>query len=415
MELYSLSKRLRHFTAAPTQPIRLSSDKSYLNGRTDTSRLLESHRCSVVSDPQVPRREWDADILLNILFRLDVKSLTRFKCVCKDSQHNLGSPLFLKNYVQNSVLRLTGFIVQPDMYLIQSSYIRVETSGTNMWEMFLGGLPEDVHILASCNGLLCFYSISQEPALYICNPANKQCLKLPPSSGEYISIGIAFDYEGGSIDSATNSAKFKLVKVVNAQPMISTDLRFQIYSSETRSWKMSNATCEGGILLKNKGIYLRGVLYWLGKCKRILVFDVRTELALWILRPRAAKDTCSSSSCIGESNGTLHYVSLTKTLGLRVWSLQHYFGEWTLEYKMSFEDFKEQCESTFPNFLVDKSAVTPLAFKDWVLPLLIRGKDQVIVYDFKNGKMTWACSLKRYDLGATVFSHSMSLVPLNDA
>ncbi|MED6161578.1 hypothetical protein PIB30_062112 [Stylosanthes scabra] len=390
-------------------------------------------RCSA-SNPQFPvspygstqsfcvrERELDTDILYNILFRLDVKSLTRFKCVCKDWLRNLRNPIFLKNYVQKSALRLTGFIFQPDQFLIPSSYIQVETGGTRMWEMFLTALPEDVFILASCNGLLCLFSISEQPALYVCNPANKQCLKLPPSRGEYESIGIAFDYEGGSFDTATNSAKFKLVKVVNTQRMIftdSTELGFEIYSSETRSWRMSNATCEGGSWLKkNKGIYIRGVLYWLGKCKRILVFDVQTEIAFWISRPRPAIDTCSSSSCIGESNGALHYVSLTETSGLCVWSLEHYFGEWTLECSMSFDDFTEKFEQTFPNYLVDNSTVIPLGFKDWVLLLVVRRErgDHVIVYDFKNGKMTWTCSLKDYDPDATVFSYSMSLVPLNDA
>ncbi|MED6155433.1 hypothetical protein PIB30_005285 [Stylosanthes scabra] len=395
--LGSLSKRLRRFA----------------------SRLPESRRCSA-SNRQVPERELDADILYNILFRLGVRSLTRLKCVCKGWLHNLGNPIFLKNYVQKSALSLTGFIFQPDQFLIPSSYIQVETGGTKMWEMFLSDFPEDVFILASCNGLLCLFSISEEPALYVCNPTSKQCLKLPPSRGEYESIGIAFDYEGGSIDIATNSAKFKLVKVVNIQPVIftdSTELGFEIYSSETRSWRMSNATCEGGARLKkNKGIYIRGALYWLGTCIKILVFDVQTELACWILRPRTGIDTCSSSSCIGESNGALHYVALTETSGLRLWSLEHYFGEWTLECSMSFDDFKEKFERTFPNYLVDDSTVIPLGFKDWVLPLLVRRErgDHVIVYDLKNGKMTWRCSLKDYDPDATVFSHSMSLVPLND-
>ena len=293
----------------------------------------------------------------------------------------MSSPFFVKAQQQKRGLKLTGFIVQDNDYFT-SRYIPVDTSAGKVQPMLFSLLPRDALVLASCNGLICYRSSREDPYIYVCNPVNKQLIKL--SSLER-SIAIASDFDASCIET------FKLVKVRRSF----SQLTFELYSPETGAWRKLNGTCKH-VMLNNRVICVRGILYWLTFEETILVFDVEKELARLISWPLR----CESSMLyhiIGESEGSMHHVLITANLGLRIWCLENYSEEkWTLKYNESFDKIQGEYQRCFPSsgIRVPAQKMFPLGFKDWVL--LLKVNDDVIVYDIKNNKMARPCSFRDF-------------------
>ena len=107
-----------------------------------------------------------------------------------------------------------------------------------MQQKVIDFLPEDVVMLASCNELVCCFSCfpaqAQDPAIYVCNPTNKEWIKFKsPSALENLTtIGLVFD---PTRDPVYSSTKFKLFRVRRLE--IETDL------SESGAWTQSNEIC----------------------------------------------------------------------------------------------------------------------------------------------------------------------------
>ncbi|XP_061364251.1 uncharacterized protein LOC133307711 [Gastrolobium bilobum] len=291
---------------------------------------------------------------------------------------------------------LTGFIYQEkfefgneDIEIV--SYIPVETIGAKVYHMVFNFLPKDVVILASCNRLVycgsCFPL--QEPTLYNCNPSIKEWIK----------------------DENRDERLY---------------LAFELYSSETGAWRKSNEICQcNNNLIKNKGIYIEGVLHWLTDGDQVLTFGVEKELSWLISIPIPTLEFRTiPEACIGESEGKLHYVLVSEE-GLHVWYLEDYYEfKWTLKHYKSLEEI----EGEYPRFFLNlKNRVlqrvsvdtnpwmNPLGFKDGVL--LMKMRAHMYMYDINNNKMAQACSIE--DLNSkctwcpTILPHSLSLVPLN--
>ncbi|XP_061364258.1 F-box protein At5g49610-like [Gastrolobium bilobum] len=376
----------------------------------------------------------NSDILFDVLSRIPVKALLGLKCICRVWHRIISSRSFIKAQMENTEHVLTGFIYQEKFEFCNEdieivSYIPVETRGAKVGHMVFNFLPEDVVILASCNGLVCCGSCFpfQEPTLYICNPSIKEWIKVEwPSHHRIENVALAFDPSKDSIDIST---KFKLVRVKQDENRDERlYLTFELYSSETGAWRKSNEICQcNNNLIKNKGIYIEGVLHWLTDGDQVLTFDVEKELSWLISVPIPTLEFRTiPEACIGESEGKLHYVLVSEE-GLHVWYLEDYYEfKWTLKHYKSLEEI----EGEYPRFFLNlknrvsqrvsvdtNSWMNPLGFKDGVLLMKVRA--HIYMYDINNNnnKMTQACSIE--DLNSkctwcpTILPHSLSLIPLN--
>ena len=122
-----------------------------------------------------------------------------------------------------------------------------------MQQKVIDFLPEDVVMLASCNELVCclscFPAQAQDPAIYVCNPTNKEWIKFksPSALDNLITIGLVFD---PTRDPVYSSTKFKLFRVRRLE--IETDL------SESGAWTQSNEICHcNNDLVKKKSVCWR--------------------------------------------------------------------------------------------------------------------------------------------------------------
>ncbi|KAK7251766.1 hypothetical protein RIF29_35254 [Crotalaria pallida] len=382
-----------------------------------------------------------SDVLFDVLVRIPVKDLLGLKSISTQWQNVISSRSFIKAQMENIELSLTGFILQENFRWCNEdiktvNYLPVETTikgGDKMQhQSVFHFLPEDVVVLASCKGLVCCRSCfpCEEPTIYVCNPSNKQYIKLDLNGYEKNeSIALAFDLDS-SFDTFT---KFKLVRV--KQIVIEDEdgddnmhFEFELYSSETGAWWKSNETCQcDGNFIKNKGIYIGGVLHWLTDGDQVVTFDVEKELSWLISAPVPAFQFESfPEACIGESNGKLHYVLISEE-GLHVWHLEDYYeSKWTLKQCKPLEEIEAENPKLFFNLKnrvlerVDRELspwMNPLGFKDGLL--LLKVCADLFLYDIENNKMTLVCTLQDLDTNSmsypTVLPHCLSLVPLRHA
>ncbi|PON53191.1 F-box domain containing protein [Parasponia andersonii] len=233
------------------------------------------------------------DIFFDVLSQLPTKYLFQLKRVSKGWHRLISDRCFIQSQLQKTKRSISGFIIQEKFQWYNEdiktvSYIPVEKEGFKVHQTVFDFLPEDVVVLASCNGLVCCRSCfpTQDPAIYICNPSNKEMIKVGLASlDKDSSVALAFDPSLNPVDISTN---FKLVRVQ----------QFEIEEEDI------------------------GILNWLTDGDKILTFDLEKELS-WLISVHVPAEEFKSipQACIGESDGLLHYVMISEE-GLHLWCLE---------------------------------------------------------------------------------------------
>ncbi|XP_008226960.1 PREDICTED: F-box/kelch-repeat protein At3g06240-like [Prunus mume] len=117
-----------------------------------------------------------------------------------------------------------------------------------------------VSMLGCCNGLLlCMFLY--DPQLYLVNPATRQSKKLPEMPTQYqIDDRYFCNVYGFGFDSSTHQHK-----VVNGVIYTDEGVEFDVYTLETNSWRQIPYLFPYHIYpCRNKGTLLNGNLHWLG-------------------------------------------------------------------------------------------------------------------------------------------------------
>ncbi|KAF5730388.1 F-box protein [Tripterygium wilfordii] len=373
----------------------------------------------------------DNDVAFDVLSRLQTKDLLCLKRVSKDWHHIMSDPSFIE--VQSRRKEpLMGFFFQQrfkwcfdDIKTI--TYIPLYRKATQLHQNVFSFLPQQVVVLATCNGLVCCRSCYpfEDPKVYVCNPLNKQWIEIEwPKPDKACGIALAFDPFRDLKELSTN---FKLVRVEQlANDMEELYFSFEIYSSKTRTWKLSKEICWCNCsLFKNNGVFIGDVLHWLTDGDEILTYNVESELS-WLIPVAvpASEFTSVPEGCIGESEGRLHHVMVSDA-GLHVWVLDDYFEfKWSLKHSKTIEAMEEEHPKYFCNLrervtqrlTVDASPwVDPLAFKDGVLLMMVSTK--TYWYHYETCKMEEICDISKFGTNSTycpmVFPYVMSLASLD--
>ncbi|XP_076933320.1 F-box/kelch-repeat protein At3g06240-like [Bidens hawaiensis] len=288
--------------------------------------------------------ELASENIYNILSRLPVKSLARFRCVSKlwcsyinnpyletlhakravmnddpmlISFHNLSSKLPKDsrsiNYDQFTI-RFLEYKEAPADEGICTLEVRKKTPVIELMckkEFFHGYL-----ILGSCNGLL--YSTRTtlgDSNLAVINPLTKECCELPPvnSTKSYMedSVGLGFD-------DSTNT--FKMV-------FIETKLRAKVHVLGTDSWRKIPQVPASYIT--GEGVFAKGSLHWLSEDyrkislgKQVISFDMAKEEFGLINSPDQIYSGMISKEQLVDIHGELGYVFQISDHMVEVWVLK---------------------------------------------------------------------------------------------
>ncbi|XP_008444037.2 F-box protein At5g07610-like [Cucumis melo] len=373
------------------------------------------------------------DILFDVLSRLPTKTLLEMRLVSKAWDRLILDPLFVQAQFQKSGLALSGFMFQEKYQkclddIKTFTYMPIDAD-SKVQKMVFGFLPEDVVILQSCNGLVCCRSgfrTRQSTTIYVCNPLFKKWVSFEVAQlDRFSNIALAFDPILNTVNTAT---KFKVVRIQQLEnEQEEMYYTFEIYSSETGTWKESNEVCySDGNLLKNKGIYAKGVLHWLTDTDQILAFDTEKELSLLMPSPIPALEMFINppGTCIGESRGLLHFIIICED-GIIVWCLDDYFEtKWTHKHSKKLQVIEDENPNMFfqlyKNMQEKRVAgmdpcMDPLAFKDEVL--LMRVYSTIYFYHTETSKVMEVCSVASLGpnpyVDPSAIPYSLSLIPLN--
>ncbi|KAF8377039.1 hypothetical protein HHK36_030411 [Tetracentron sinense] len=354
------------------------------NDRDDPSTLMllscshkrnQSNPKSIVDDSHL------ADgVLFEILVRLPVKSIIRFKVVSKRWLALISNPYFIRLCISHinalsssppSTLffqYLYNFLgrIPPEEMAVHSTSDQPQFESRGFSFNFLPSEPQNpVKILASSNGLVLCRAASQM-IYYVANPLTMQWVTLPrpTRSHRYVRIGFfcePFPEEGTAI--------YKVVCVTESMGL-SESLNLEIFSSETGEWSDLKVSCPGRVAMfkaYDRAVCYNGILHWMDTFRKIVAFDPNNSSGLCrIIELPEDRRNRNSYGCLGVCQGSLRYFDEAISIDtngiptLGVWVLKDYDkGEWCLEHKtilsemVSQDDFLDESLYDFPR---------PLAF-----------------------------------------------------
>ncbi|PRQ37026.1 putative F-box domain-containing protein [Rosa chinensis] len=281
------------------------------------------------------------DLITDILLRLPVKSLLRFKCVSKQWLSLISDPRFSRNYrsLASASILLCGTTELID---------HVSCGRRNSEPPFtsLGFIDDSAgtKILQSCNGLmLCcsFFKMGKSCNYYICNPSTRQFLMLPPPNAKgcdesttTLGVYLAFD--------PSKSPHYQVVCVRNCSSSSAAaandHYQIEIYSSETLSWRLSGSPFSVPFdMVFDNGVFWNGTIHWISPTGASLCFDiVHEQLGEMPSLPSNEKWSKRRLRYFGESSGHLHLIEIygSGTTQFQVFEMKKDYSSWIPKYQV---------------------------------------------------------------------------------
>ncbi|XP_057803104.1 F-box/kelch-repeat protein At3g23880-like [Salvia miltiorrhiza] len=199
-----------------------------------------------------------------ILSRLAVKSLLRFRCVSKSWRSLIDSERFIKTHLQNSS-RNTAFSHHRLISILKNS--------KKLFDDEMSSWSESVRMVGCCNGLVCCCINLKKGRFLLWNPATRISKELPQliiENGDfpYPIYGFGWDESSGA---------YKVFVIFcNGRKFMG-----KVYSSNTNSWKTVEF-CDFRWIYGNAQ-FVSGKLHWVSKNNdemnvfEIVTFDLKEE------------------------------------------------------------------------------------------------------------------------------------------
>ncbi|RZC90788.1 hypothetical protein C5167_028620 [Papaver somniferum] len=175
----------------------------------------------------------DQDIVSNIIIRLPVKSILRFRCVSKAWCKLLKDPDFVKKHLSH-VIEMNKFSVMmhPCYDLHEKAHtLAYDPSSSTLSSPASVSYPLARTFWGTCNGLICL-STTNEKDVVLWNPITKEFKEVPTvpieSADEFSNYKDGFGY-GDEIDD------FKIVSFVGFEDVYFSEVR--VYTLKSNSWR----------------------------------------------------------------------------------------------------------------------------------------------------------------------------------
>lgn len=237
------------------------------------------------------------DVVIDILSRLRVKSLFRFKCVCKPWCALIDNSSFIAKHSHRSNLNEDNGCLLLEVYPsiddnVEGGFFLFSEETLEVLEKVY--LPQDfnfgprVLMVASCGGIVCLHNCGQKEVT-LWNPATGE-LKVLHGSAIPLYNERECDYHVGfGFDAKRND--YKVIRIVSfsleynrPQPQV------EVYSLSRDTWRVINTIPP--TITSDTSVCLNGIAYW--TChenyeKYLLSFDMSSEL--FNLTPLPLEDT----------------------------------------------------------------------------------------------------------------------------
>ncbi|XP_050205684.1 F-box/kelch-repeat protein At3g23880-like [Mercurialis annua] len=277
------------------------------------------------------------DLLVDILCKLPVKSLVRFKAVHSDWSSLISAPEFCRRHLQYHVKR-TGqkygtiqagnkHTLHPSLTLRIMSNCGIVGDHELVEIQNIYGKPVFDHydypkLFGCCNGLLLISLSSHSESFILWNPTLRQHRKIDRKDGywspEMYKAGLGYD---------SLNHNYKIV-VAEASKLHKNSIDLQIYDLKKSSWKTRNYDFPYKFKLHNNTPVItlpNGILHWHVKRMAngqsvILCFDSVDEIFKEVPLPKNTYDFCFISSL----DGCLCIGITESDFDINVWKMRKY-------------------------------------------------------------------------------------------
>ncbi|KAL4342848.1 hypothetical protein HN51_061157 [Arachis hypogaea] len=209
------------------------------------------------------------DLIIEILTRLPLTTLLRFRSVCKSWNSLITDPSFALNHLHASSPRRLIFTRLADPYFtdysLSSAFTSTSAATTRLFPSAVPGSHFHHSIVGSCNGLLCLLTVSRNLLLW--NPSTGKFRNLPSLEDQRFSVVTS----GFGYDHVTHSYKVVVVLYIKNHEFDS-----RVHTLGSDSWRRiqhfplsSTACCPGR--------FVSGMLNWLDKNRFIVSLDLALE------------------------------------------------------------------------------------------------------------------------------------------
>ncbi|GMY19233.1 F-box/kelch-repeat protein At3g06240-like isoform X1 [Fagus crenata] len=239
------------------------------------------------------------DVVFDILTRLPVKSLVRFRCVSNSWNSIISSHFFINTHLDRAK-SLSHNNNNNNGYLLDTSYNSsspndlctvVYYSDRTLTEISMLQMPlSDVHMVDFCNGIFCLRNYETNE-LYLWNPSIRKLKMLSTirlaHSGASYAIGLGYHSQNND---------FKFLRIVYFEGSKARPAEAEVYTLSTDSWRKFVISLEyepniGSInrIDQLRCLFFNGALHsivFTGEQKFILSFDVNDERFREIMLPQ---------------------------------------------------------------------------------------------------------------------------------
>ncbi|KAD4982816.1 hypothetical protein E3N88_19487 [Mikania micrantha] len=265
------------------------------------------------------------DLLTEILIRLPVTSILRFKYVSEHWRWLLSHRHFALMYDK--------FSKSPGLF-VDNIYIPFDAENLNTPPYCVKG----IRILQSCNGLLLCFSYQRYAKYHVVNPTTKRIASIPSIRGGEKArrtirfMGLAFHQ--------TDCVHYKLVCIRGVEP--AGEFQIQIYSSTTRKWKILEKTFSANTMFRY-GVYWNGAVHCAPTCRNPLYFKLMDEQLQKLPLPATLGGDSDGADPMyfGESRGHLHLVDTAQhenRLHLNVYEMLMDHSGWFVKYEVRLDE-----------------------------------------------------------------------------
>ncbi|GMI96811.1 hypothetical protein like AT3G06240 [Hibiscus trionum] len=238
-------------------------------------------------------------LIYDILIRLPVKSVARFKALNKLCCSFIRDPHFINTHLKscaakegdNDVCLIVSCMEHRNLhstihfFTVRNEHAVVEYSPPVSLDSY--------KVLPSCNGLVCFYGL--HGGVYVCNTSTKDMVKLPDIDAQgfrFLSCGFGFDESSG---------KHKVIKILDPP-----SLGIGIFSMGNGSWRKIRYHIPSFDFLHHQPpVFAGGFFYWFSTTFSIVSLDIGNETFEAIAPPKSVSDKDQCKLYLVELRGEL--------------------------------------------------------------------------------------------------------------